>query len=137
LCSSTCCFEHQNRNPVDKYCGSCPAKKKYANNVHMMRKNLMGLYILPDVMYQHLLCQGKSPIPSKYAVVFHEFPQPGYHPAGSQAAMLGMTDSVWVGWHGQCVLIQNYIINNVCQNLHYRVNVAAYTKNNKCYLLFI
>ena len=25
----------------------------------------------------------------------------------------------------------DYIVNNVCQNLHYRSNVAAYTKNNK------
>jgi hypothetical protein len=110
-------------------------KEKYANNVRMMRKNLMGMYILPDVLYQRPLRQGKSPILSEYAVVFHEFPQPGYHPARSQAAMLGMTDPVWVGWHGQCVLIQKYIINNVCQNLHYRVNVAAYTKNNNLSVL--
>jgi type II secretory pathway component PulJ len=45
--------------------------------------------------------------------------------------MLGMTDPVWVGWHAQCVLVHNYIENNICQNLHYRSNVVAYTKNNK------
>jgi hypothetical protein len=136
LCSSTCCFEHQSRNHVDKYCGSCPAKKKDANNIHMMRKNLMGLHILPDVLYQRPLRQGKSLILSEYAVVFHEFPQPGYHPAGSQAAMLGLTVPEWVGCHGQCVLIQKYIINNVCENLHYRVHVAAYIKkNNLCVLV--
>jgi hypothetical protein len=103
----------------------------------MIRKKLMGLNILPDVLYQRPLRQGKSQILSEYAVIFHEFLQPRYHPAGSQAAMLGMTDPVWVGWHGQCVLIQNYIINIVCQNLHYIVNVATYTKNNKCCLLCI
>jgi hypothetical protein len=97
----------------------------------------MGLYILPDVLYQRPLRQDRTQILSKYVVVFHEFLQPGYHPAGSQAMMLGMTDPVWVGWHGQCVLIQNYIINNVCKNLHYRVNVAEYTKNNKYCLLCI
>jgi hypothetical protein len=94
-------------------------------------KKLMGLDILPDVMYQRPLRQDKSPILYEYAVVFHEFLQNEYHPAGSQAVMLGMTDPVWVGWHGQCVLMQNYIVNNVSQNLHYRSNVAAYTKNNK------
>jgi hypothetical protein len=83
-------------------------KKKDANNIRMMRKNLTGLYILPDVLYQRPLHQSKSLILSEYAVVFHEFPQPGYHPAGSQAAMLGLTVPEWVGWHGQCVLIQKY-----------------------------
>jgi hypothetical protein len=97
----------------------------------MMRKKLMGLDILPDVLYQRPLRQDKSPILSEYVVVFHEFLQTKYHPTGSQATMLAMTDPVWVGWHGQYVLVQNYIVNNVCQNLHYRLNVAAYTKNNK------
>jgi hypothetical protein len=88
----------------------------------------MGLYILPDVLYQCPLRQGKSLILSEYDVVFHEFPQPGYHPAASQAAMLGLIGPEWVGCRGQCVLIQKYIINNVCENLHYRVNIAAYVK---------
>src|SRR5688572_8583487 len=39
-----------------------------------------------------------------------------------------MAYQVWVGWHEQCVLVHNYIENNICQNLHYRSNVAAYTK---------
>jgi hypothetical protein len=95
----------------------------------------MGLDILPHVLYQCPLRQDKSPVLYEYAVVFHEFLQTEYHPAGSQAVMLGMTDPVWVGWHAQCVLIQNYIENNVCQNLHYRSNIAAYNKNNK--MLFI
>jgi hypothetical protein len=93
------------------------------------------LYILPDVLYQCPLRQGKSLILSEYVVVFHEFPQPGYHLARSQATMLVLTVLEWVGWHGQCVLIQKYIINNVCQNLHYRVNVVAYIKNNNLSVL--
>jgi hypothetical protein len=101
----------------------------------MMPKNPMGLYILPDVLYQRSLRQGKSLLLSEYAVVFHEFPQPGYHPAGSQAAMLGLTVPEWVGFHGQCVLIQKYIINNVCENLHYRVHIAAYVKKTCLYFV--
>jgi hypothetical protein len=57
----------------------------------------MGLYILPDILYQCPLHRGKSLILSEYVVVFHEFPLPGYRLAASQAAMLGLTGPEWVG----------------------------------------
>jgi hypothetical protein len=69
--------------------------------------------------------------------VFHEFLQTEYHPAGSQAAMLGMTDPVWVGWHAQCVLIQKYIENNVRQNLIIDQMLLHILKITKCCLLYI
>jgi hypothetical protein len=85
----------------------------------------MGLYILPDVLgvlmflheihcsspmlYQCLLHQGKSLMLSEYAAVFHEFPLPGYHPATSQAGMLGLIGPEWVGCCVYCVLIQNIL----------------------------
>jgi hypothetical protein len=57
----------------------------------------MGLYILPDILYQCPLRRGKSLILSEYVVAFHEFPLPGYRPTVSQAAMLGLTGPEWVG----------------------------------------
>ena len=112
---------------LTKKCGSYTAKKKYAYMYVWWVKIVLELDKLPVDLKPHPIRRDTSQALYGYAVVFREFLQTEYHPVGSQAAKLGMAYRVWAGWHQQCVLVHNYIENNICQNLHYKSNVAVYT----------
>ena len=103
----------------------------------MMSKIVLELDKLPVDLKPHPIRRDTSQALYGYAVVFHEFLQTEYHTAGSQAAMLGMTGPVWVGWHAQCVLVYNYIENNVCQTCIIDQMLLHILKITKCCLLYI
>ena len=81
---------------LTKKCGSYTAKKKYAYMYVWWVKIVLELDKLPVDLKPHPIRRDTSQALYGYAVVFHEFLQTEYHPAGSRAACLG--------WHIRCGL---------------------------------